>query len=168
MYCSKCGAVNDDQAAFCRQCGASLKPGSQTVSPSAQGTKAAVPVAVEYAGFWRRFAAAIIDGLILSVASTTVIFVSLGVAYPFTLVAGWLYYSLMESSSTQATLGKMALGIKVTDLDGRRISFGRATGRYFGKIVSAIILLAGYIMIAFTEKKQGLHDMMANTLVLMK
>lgn len=127
-----------------------------------------MPVAVEYAGFWRRFAAAIIDGLILSVASTTVIFVSLGIAYPFTLVVGWLYYSLMESSSTQATLGKMALNIKVTDLDGRRISFGRATGRYFGKIVSAIILLVGYIMIAFTEKKQGLHDMMANTLVLMK
>jgi uncharacterized RDD family membrane protein YckC len=78
----------------------------------------------------------------------------------------WLYWSLMESSKYQATLGKMAVGAKVTDLQGRRISFGRATGRYFGKIISGMILYIGYMMAGFTEKKQALHDMMADTLVI--
>ena len=80
-------------------------------------------------------------------------------------VMGWLYFSLMESSKTQATLGKMALNLKVTDLEGNRISFGRATGRYFGKIVSGMILYIGYILAGLTEKKQALHDMMAGCLV---
>lgn len=78
----------------------------------------------------------------------------------------WLYYAIMEASSKQGTLGKMAVGIKVTDLDGNRITFGRATGRYFAKILSGLILMIGYIMAAFTDKKQALHDMLANTLVI--
>ncbi len=80
-------------------------------------------------------------------------------------VLGWLYFALMESSKTQATIGKMALSLKVTDLDGNRISFGRATGRYFGKIISGLILNIGYILAGFTEKKQALHDIMASCLV---
>jgi uncharacterized RDD family membrane protein YckC len=72
----------------------------------------------------------------------------------------------MESSKNQGTLGKMALGLRVTDMDGRRISFGRATGRYFAKWLSTITLLIGYIMAAFTPKKQAMHDMIAGTLVL--
>jgi uncharacterized RDD family membrane protein YckC len=80
-------------------------------------------------------------------------------------VVGWLYYALMESSAKQATVGKMALGIIVTDLEGRGIGFGRATGRYFAKILSALILGIGFLMAAFTERKQGLHDMVASTLV---
>lgn len=80
-------------------------------------------------------------------------------------VMAWLYFALMESSKFQGTLGKMALGIVVTDRDGNRISFLRATGRYFGKILSGLILLIGYMMAGFTEKKQALHDMMASTLV---
>jgi len=82
------------------------------------------------------------------------------------IVASWLYNALMESSSWQGTVGKRVLGIRVTDLDGNRISFGRATGRFFGKIVSGMICAVGYIMVLFTERKQGLHDMMASTLVL--
>ncbi len=84
------------------------------------------------------------------------------------MVAGWLYFALMESSTKGATLGKMALGIKVTDLAGNKISFGRATGRYFGKIVSGIILYIGYIMAGFTQQKQALHDIMAGCLVINK
>ena len=80
----------------------------------------------------------------------------------------WIYFAAFESSPKQATPGKMALGIKVTDLNGRRIGFGKATGRYFGKILSFIILGIGFIMIAFTEKKQGLHDKMAGCLVVNK
>jgi uncharacterized RDD family membrane protein YckC len=59
----------------------------------------------------------------------------------------------------------MFLGIKVTDLNGSRIDFGRATGRYFGKFISSIILFIGFIMVAFTQKKQGLHDILADCLV---
>jgi uncharacterized RDD family membrane protein YckC len=84
------------------------------------------------------------------------------------LVLKWLYYALLESSAWQATLGKKALGLEVTDLEGHRIGFGRATGRFFGKIVSGVILWIGFIMAGFTEKKQALHDMMAGTLVIRK
>lgn len=91
--------------------------------------------------------------------------VLLGMGYILGLILHWIYFAGMESSNTQGTLGKMALGIKVTDLKGSKIDFGKATGRYFGKIISALIHLIGYIMVAFTQKKQGLHDIMAGCLV---
>jgi len=84
------------------------------------------------------------------------------------VIINWLYWAVMESSSKQATLGKMALGIIVTDYEGKGISFGRATGRQFARIISALILLIGYIMAGFTEKKQALHDMIAECLVVVK
>jgi uncharacterized RDD family membrane protein YckC len=145
---------------------------------------------VHYAGFWLRFAAAFIDGLITGTGTFFVAFIiGLMVGVIFTvggtprpeidaigrflgqlvgLVIGWLYEALMESSSKQATLGKMALGIIVTDDFGNRISFARASGRYFGKWLSAFILLIGYMMAGWTEKKQALHDMIAGTLVVRK
>jgi len=132
-----------------------------------------------YAGFWKRFAASIIDGVILMVCGL-IIGGFIGFVYRFTagtsvgagalgnlggIILGWLYFAIMESSSTQGTLGKMALGIKVTNLSGDRISFGRATGRHLGKIISAFIFFIGYLMVAFTSRKQGLHDMIAGCLV---
>lgn len=87
------------------------------------------------------------------------------IAIMFSAIIGWLYFAIMESSNKQATLGKMALNLKVTDKDGNKISFGRATGRYFGKIVSGMILGIGYILAGVTEKKQALHDMMADCFV---
>jgi len=84
------------------------------------------------------------------------------------MICGWLYLALSESSTKQATLGKMAMGIKVTDLHGDRISLGRASGRCLAKIVSTVIVLIGYLMIAFTRRKQGLHDIMAGCLVVNK
>ncbi|HUT03496.1 MAG TPA: RDD family protein [bacterium] len=84
------------------------------------------------------------------------------------LLVWWLYYAIMESSSLQATLGKLAVGSIVTDLDGDRISFLKATGRHFGKLISALILLLGYLMAGFTERKQALHDLMAGCLVIQK
>jgi len=80
----------------------------------------------------------------------------------------WLYYTLMESSSRQATVGKLALGMIVTDLDGNRISFGRANGRFWGKILSGLTLYIGFILAGFTERKQALHDMLAGCLVVKK
>lgn len=146
-----------------------------------------VPTFPPYAGFWLRFVAALIDGLLILAVSTPFFIINgvlgflsqrnadLMANFGFSLlidislfIVQWLYYSLMESSSKQGTLGKMALGLKVTDLNGNRISFGRATGRYFGRILSGIILDVGFLMIAFTDKKQGLHDIIAGTLVVKK
>jgi uncharacterized RDD family membrane protein YckC len=135
-----------------------------------------------YAGFWKRLGAFLIDFCILAFAFIVVTLVSLkivngslmdlkkirGIFNLMWLIFNWLYYASMESSRCQATLGKMAWGLCVTDLDGRRISFGRATGRYFGKILSGLIIFFGYFMIAFTRQKQALHDMMAGTLVVNK
>ncbi len=84
------------------------------------------------------------------------------------MLVAWLYFAIMESSNLQATLGKMALGIKVTNLDRNKISFARATGRHFGKYISLAIFGIGFIMIAFTPRHQGLHDILAETLVLKK
>lgn len=81
-------------------------------------------------------------------------------------VVAWLYFAICESSAWQGTVGKLALGIRVTDLQGRRISFLRALGRYGAKFISAIIVFIGFVMVAFTRQKQGLHDMICGTLVL--
>ncbi|MBM4163176.1 MAG: RDD family protein [Lentisphaerae bacterium] len=142
----------------------------------------AMPVAAAfagYAGFWKRFAACLIDGFVLMVAGFVVGFI-FGMVYGAAtgsvegaeaignligVVMGWLYSALLESSPRQATLGKMALGIKVTDVDGNPISFAKATGRHFGKILSVLTLFVGFIMVGITERKQGLHDMMAGCLV---
>ena len=84
------------------------------------------------------------------------------------IVTVWLYYALMESSRNQATLGKLACGLVVTDIHGQRIGFGQASGRYFGMYISIMILGIGFFMCAWTETKQCLHDMLANCLVLKK
>jgi uncharacterized RDD family membrane protein YckC len=134
----------------------------------------------EHPGFWLRvaahlidigiaytlgFAAAFIDGIVLSAqgySDANTLNISGGLAG---VVVDWLYYALMESSSKQATVGKMAMGIVVTDLRGQKISFARATGRYFGFLVSAFTLCIGFMMCAWTERKQCLHDMMAGCLM---
>lgn len=84
------------------------------------------------------------------------------------LLLGWCYFAGMESSPLRGTIGKWALGIYVTDLDGGRITFAQGTGRYFGKIVSGILLGIGYIMAGTTDRKQALHDKMADCLVMRK
>jgi uncharacterized RDD family membrane protein YckC len=143
----------------------------------------------EYAGFWRRWVAALIDGLIVSLANGALGF-ALGaglavalshgpggaesaksVTHGVSLVVGaavsWLYFALMESGPSQATLGKQAIGIIVTDSEGEPISFARASGRHFAKYLSGLLLMIGYLMAGFTEKKQALHDMLAGCLVVM-
>jgi uncharacterized RDD family membrane protein YckC len=87
--------------------------------------------------------------------------------FVFGIVIGWLYFALMESSPRQATFGKAMLNLKVTDANGKRLSFGHASGRFFSKIVTAMVPLGiGYIMAGFTAKKQALHDFIASTLVI--
>ena len=86
-------------------------------------------------------------------------------AWALSFMVSWVYFAAMECSSKQATLGKMTLGIIVTDVDGETLSFGRASARYFAKILSAATLGIGYLLIAFNARKQGLHDLIAGTLV---
>jgi uncharacterized RDD family membrane protein YckC len=161
-----------------------------TMSPLSETPVTTVKSVVQYAGFWRRFLALLIDSLVLGAVYGVIALIG-GVSMIgfrnmndptaasaamggimffilFACVAGWLYSALMESSANQGTLGKMAMGLRVTDLDGRRISFGKATGRYFAKFLSGMTLSIGYIMAAFTQKKQALHDFVAGTLVLSK
>jgi uncharacterized RDD family membrane protein YckC len=154
------------------------------------GATGSVPISSEHPGFWLRVAAHLIDtvllyavvvigaffigfiiGFVMALAQVKggLVTVLAGMAGgAFGLIISWLYYALMESSPYQATLGKMALGFVVTDMEGRRISFAKATGRYFGMILSAIILCIGYIMCAFTEKKQCLHDILVGCLMYKK
>jgi uncharacterized RDD family membrane protein YckC len=119
-----------------------------------------------FGGFWERFLAAFIDGIVLSVINELLKY-SIGdiEGSVGSLVIDCLYFALLESSSKQATLGKMALGLQVTNLEGGRISFLQGVGRYFGRILSAIILFIGYLMMLWDENKQTLHDKMAGTLV---
>ena len=147
-----------------------------------------------YAGFWRRFGAYIVDSIILTIVLGIVFFVLGLVGVPIVETAEYaaeggemsadfglspvaaiilflvsvLYFPVLECSSLQATPGKLALGIKVTDMQGNRIGFGRALGRNLAKIISAIILNIGFIMAGFTQKKQALHDMIAGCLVVAK
>ena len=157
----------------------------------------AVVPQVAYAGFWERVLAFVIDNVIVGVGIIVIVipllfltglgavlsrlaqdedlgdagfFLILGmflVAATATVLVTWLYHAFMESSEWQATVGKRALGLVVTDMAGRRVSFGRSSGRHFGKIITNLVpALLGYIMAAFTEKRQALHDMMAGCLVL--
>lgn len=124
---------------------------------------------VTYGSFWERFAAMFIDGIILAIVNFLVGLLVSG--WPFfagnlvTIIIGWLYYALQESGSNQATVGKRAMGLRVTDLNGHRVSFARATGRHFGKIISAIIIFIGYFMMIWDDRNQTLHDKMAGTLI---
>ena len=120
---------------------------------------------IHYAEFWKRAVAMVIDTLVFlpligyvgreptiyqDVSGTSVILVL------FFTVLMWLYYAGMESSTSQATIGKMLMGIKVTDMNGHRISFARASGRFFGKELFKLIVYIGFMMVVFSEKKLGL------------
>lgn len=137
---------------------------------------------MKYAGIGKRFLAAFIDGIILSLVGTIVNVILAAVlggggdgavaaqaaGSLVSLLIGWAYFAIQESSPKQATIGKQAMGLVVTDTEGQPISFVKASIRHFSKILSALILMIGYIMALFTEKKQALHDMIAGTLVLQK
>lgn len=154
----------------------------------------------QYAGFWLRLVALIIDVLIIAFLES-IIFIPLLVALGFSffgsseldmedsgsivgLIVGivaaagayWilattiqiLYFSFMESSKNQATIGKMAVGIKVTDMNGDRLDFTKAFLRNLCKLISNVTMAIGYIMAGFTEKRQALHDLIAGALVVKK
>ncbi|HET6806464.1 MAG TPA: RDD family protein [Frateuria sp.] len=172
-----------------------LGPASGPVPPP--GTTTAT--LEDYAGFWKRLVAYILDVIVLYIPQMLIMnafgneaaqaklqqamlaagtdlnlamaaygqyYESMRAGVALTAVLVWLYFAICESSAWQATVGKLAMGIRVTDLEGRRIGFWRALGRYAAKMLSWMILAIGFLMIGWTRRKQGLHDMLANTLVL--
>jgi len=157
---------------------ASVPTSGSAPPPPVWDARPASPDHVAYGGFWIRFVAYIIDAILLGIVGGVVASL-FGVSMMQTdweqydptinlvsLVVGWLYFALLESSERGATVGKMAMGLRVVTSQGQRLSFMNATGRYFAKFISAIILGIGFIMIAFTDKKRGLHDIIADTLVI--
>jgi uncharacterized RDD family membrane protein YckC len=190
-----------DGATFCSTCGQAVPGAGVLARPQAGGEVApyGAPASMRYSGFWLRFAAYLIDGVIMSAGIFAMfipliaalglsaalsgvnvhvdhamgpaqikmlvgwIFVLLGLA----VLVTWLYHALMESSAWQATVGKRVVGLIVTDMAGQPISFARASGRHFAKFISNLIPFEfGYIMAAFTEKRQALHDMIAGCVIL--
>ena len=131
---------------------------------STLATTSVVPL---YAGFWRRAAAANLDGLVLLIALMIVaLFMPDGVLRLLVnIVVACAYHAGFHSSSSQATPGKKAFGIKVTDQEGGRIGLGRAIGRYFATWLSFIVLGIGFLLAAFTRKRQALHDLICSTFV---
>jgi uncharacterized RDD family membrane protein YckC len=190
IFCSRCGAQNGISASFCQRCGSSLIPAGMPAMPvpAMPSHAPAIPVnKAAYGGFWIRFLALFIDAMVLG-AVLYPMFFAFAVAHGwrrydwegvdmvhfalvasaarlFSIVVSWLYEALMLSSSWQGTLGKRALGLRVTDEYGQRITFMRATGRHFAKYLSWITLCIGFIMVVFTERRQALHDFIAGTLV---
>jgi len=165
--------------------GSQFRPCRAPPPPVWDGRPAEAQPTSGFGGFWIRLVAFIIDSILLNIVFGVVgavvgismfpadpanmdpaVFMSeMGSFQLVALVVTWLYFALMESSPRGATVGKMVLGLRVVDEQGNRISFMRATGRFFAKIVSSIILFIGFLMIAFTDRKRGLHDIMAGTLV---
>jgi uncharacterized RDD family membrane protein YckC len=223
VYCSKCGNLVADGVAFCPACGqpalssptasgnAGIPAGASPVTALPAGNYppaapyVAAPVVygqpgVQFAGFWLRVVAYLIDSVIMGIgfmalfipfAVMTGLTAALGSIHPgedprdvgallgstfflglitlvsLALLGGWLYHAKMESSSWQATLGKKALNLRVTDMAGARVTFGRATGRHFAKLITGLIPLGvGFALAGLTERRQALHDMLAGCLVL--
>lgn len=185
QFCTSCGASMNPVAVAAPVAGTPYPVQAAFYSPAPPYQ--AVATGARYGGFWIRVVATIIDAIIVRVVVTPiglmfggmgwlagmgggiphlgVTLLGTGITFLLVVAGSWLYEAFLESSSYQATLGKMIFGMKVTDLQGNRISFARATGRHFAKILSGMILCIGFIMVGFTERKQGLHDMLAGTLV---
>ncbi len=176
MYCSKCGAAMADGAAFCSNCGQEFAVAAAVPLAPMMSASIADPIGIA-------FALILIPLIFLTGLGGFIgtihpnedkndvdIFMLVGLLFlaaTASLVFTWLYHALMESSEWQATVGKKLLGLVVTDMAGRRVSFWRATGRHFAKIITNMVpAFIGYIMAAFTEKRQALHDMIAGCLVL--
>ncbi|MGD2247540.1 MAG: RDD family protein [Candidatus Methanofastidiosia archaeon] len=159
IMCSNCGTENMSGTTSCKNCGHSLLSEQERLP---------------YARILRRFIAFLIDDLLVSIAVFAVLWAAVtynwGILEFFLIVYlfRWVYFAGFQSSQYQATLGKMICGIVVTDEQGNRISFITATIRVFSKILSQILLFGGYFMAVFTEKRQGLHDKIAGTVVLKK
>jgi uncharacterized RDD family membrane protein YckC len=194
QVCSNCGNARLPDGRFCLFCGdllsesgpkglVSSQPSKPLASPAP--TELALP---DYAGFWLRAWAGAIDvaleasgALLLTFAidlalrrfgrllgiSPFVSKVATGMAFILILAVGsWLYCAFTESSSWCATVGKRVLGLQVVTADGDKVGFGQATVRHFMKFLSLFFLTIGFMMAGWTKRRQALHDMPSDCLVI--
>jgi uncharacterized RDD family membrane protein YckC len=193
MYCSRCGALNPEQGQFCVGCGLVLMrtPPAPALPYAAFGprllariidTLVLSPLMLLWVGLVVWALPTILDlvkkadaagpgpnpELVQMLIQTLVPFIAGAICLVIlTMVANWLYHALLESSERRGTVGKRMMGLAVTDIEGKRITFGRASVRWICMtLLTSQTMLIGYIMVAFTQKKQTLHDMLAETLVL--
>lgn len=191
-FCQKCGGTvvllgSGAAVAPSQPSAMAPAPGYPARPPVAQAMMVS-----PYGGFWIRFLAVILDSVIINLVTVPIALIVAGtsiaaighlgpnpapeqvlpiilpmffILVPVLIGINWLYEAITTSSKMEGTVGKRIVGVRVTDMNGHRIGFGRATGRHFAKILSGFMMI-GYIMAAFTEKKQGLHDMVAGTLVM--
>ncbi|MCU1342733.1 MAG: hypothetical protein JWN92_2156 [Candidatus Acidoferrum typicum] len=168
MFCSRCGLKVEEGVRYCTACGQEV---GSPVTPPQIPASVPVPAPQRYAGFWLRFVAHLIDGIVLGIPFFVVVMVPIfllgglrllahrGAVGPpdpvfvaavilrlffmmaVFVVAQWLYFAGMESSARQATFGKAAMSLRVTGLTGQHLTFGHATGRFFAKIISGLIPL---------------------------
>jgi len=193
QFCQKCGSALWPAGTALRPAPAGAPAAPQPVAYSQPVVYSRVQ-ASPYAGFWIRVLAYILDRIIVGIVAAPFYFVLVlpsvlrimqeaerdrepSPEVILSIVGGvstflcvfflgyWLYEALLTSSNWQGTIGKKVLRLKVIDEMGNRISFGRATGRYFAKLLSHLIMWIGFIMVAFTDRKRGLHDIIAGTLV---
>jgi len=194
QVCASCGNHRLPDGDFCLFCGdvlAGAAKGENAAPPLAMphlGSASLMPPNIEYAGFWLRFWAGSVDlalealgALLLTLAIDVVLRrfgrgfgldpwetkVFTGVAYILILAVGsWLYCAFAESSRWRATVGKRLLGLQVVTLEGERTSFGQATARHFMKFLSLFCLTIGFLMSGWTKRRQALHDMPCDVVVI--
>jgi len=182
MFCTKCGAQVNDEAKFCGKCGNAVSvpvsSGSDARKMQHQQQPVATPqVGVKYAGFWIRFAAHFIDGIITNIIIVVVATIaallfndafSEGLGGILALISIPAYYILLTYKKG-ATWGKMAVGIKVISSEDKNLGIWTVVAREtIGKIASLLTLCIGFAMAGFTERKQALHDKIAQTYVVYK
>lgn len=176
-YCQECGTETRQKQEYCIECGTNL--------PNIKAREDE-----PYAGFWLRVAAYLIDSVIIGAAAMIILtffmfisFLFIGFLSEIAVLLGLLFYFgiyiiiaamaisywiFMNASKWQGTIGKIVVGIKVVDMEGNRLTYGKSGLRYLTYIVSGLTLGVGFILAAFTDKKQALHDMLVDTLVVKK
>jgi uncharacterized RDD family membrane protein YckC len=189
-FCPSCGERQQRDSDAGAESGVSRNARTSSAATSTAHNPALITVRFVYAGFWRRAVAYFLDAILLGFTVVVLILgplmqhAGLSTDNPWVLFTGanrqvfavnllvqmacWPYWALMESSPWRATLGKRIMKLEVTDVAGRRLSFPRASLRYFGRLISGLTLLLGFLMAGFTPRKQALHDILAGTLVVRK
>ena len=188
QVCASCGNGRLADGGFCLFCGDLLGDSAQQTSHSKLRPHASALANLQYAGFWRRFWAGCID-IALEAASALLLTIAIdfllrrfgailgidrwnsavftGMAYIVIWAVGsWLYCAFAESSSWRATVGKRVMGLQVITTEGARVSFGQATARHFMKFLSFFCLMIGFLMAGWTRRRQALHDMPCDVLVI--